>query len=866
MAEFAQEIRHVNIEEELRQSYLDYAMSVIVGRALPDVRDGLKPVHRRVLYAMNELGNDWNRPYKKSARVVGDVIGKYHPHGESAVYDAIVRMAQRFSMREMLIDGQGNFGSVDGDSPAAMRYTEIRMARIAHELLADLDKETVDFVPNYDESEREPAVLPTRLPNLLVNGSAGIAVGMATNVPPHNAGEVLDACIAYVDDPDIGIDELMDRLPGPDFPTGATINGAAGIREAYLTGRGRIHLRAAAHVEEGDGNERARVVFTEIPYQVNKARLVEKIADLVRARKLEGIAELRDESDKDGIRLVVEVRRDAVPEVLLNRLYRHTQLETVFGINMVALVDGQPRTLDLKQIIRGFVRHRREVVTRRTLFELKRARARAHVLEGLAVALANIDAVIELIRASASPAEARDRLRARRWEPGVVDSLLAGGADLTRPEDEADYGMAARDDAQAGYRLSATQAQAILDMRLNRLTGLEQDRIVDEFRELIERIRSLLAILEDPDRLLAVIREELVDIRTRFGTDPRRTVIEASFRGFDREDLVTPEDMAVTLSYEGYVKARPLGEYRAQRRGGRGRMATRTKQEDFVDRLFIAHSHDTLLCFSDRGLAHWLKVYEIPRAGPGSRGTPIVNLLTLAEGERISTVLPVSDFSRGGYVFMATRAGIVKKTALAAFSRPRSAGIIAVHLDDGDALSGAVLTDGARDIMLFSSGGKAIRFREDGVRAMGRTSRGVRGMQLGDGERVIALIVAGSGQILSVTENGFGNRTLVSEFRSQRRGGKGLIAIKTSARNGQVVGALLVEEGDEIVLISDSGTLVRTGVEEIRVVQRNTQGVRVIRLDSDQRLVSLDRAVEENGELGAVVEAAQDGGGPTASG
>ena len=862
MAEFAQEIRYVNIEEELRQSYLDYAMSVIVGRALPDVRDGLKPVHRRVLYAMSELGNDWNRPYKKSARVVGDVIGKYHPHGETAVYDAIVRMAQPFSMRELLIDGQGNFGSVDGDSPAAMRYTEIRMARIAHELLADLDKETVDFAANYDGSEREPVVLPTRVPNLLVNGSAGIAVGMATNVPPHNAREVLDACIAYLDDPDIGIDGLMEHLPGPDFPTGATINGAAGIREAYHTGRGRIHLRAAAHVEEGEGNERSRVVFTELPYQVNKARLIEKIAELVRARKIEGIAELRDESDKDGIRVVAEVRRDAVPEVLLNRLYRHTQLETVFGINMVALVDGQPRTLDLKQVIRGFIRHRREVVTRRTIFELKRARARAHVLEGLAVALANIDEVIALIRAAASPAQAREGLIARLWAPGVVVALIEGGdTALTRPEDEESYGIE-RSAAQGGaqrdlYRLSATQAQAILDMRLNRLTGLEQDKIVNEYKELIQAIENLLDILEDPERLLSVIREELVDLRTRFATDPRRTAIESSFRGFDREDLVTPEDVAVTLSHAGYVKARPLGEYRAQRRGGRGRMATRTKQEDFVDRLFIAHTHDTLLCFSDRGRAYWLKVYEIPQASAASRGTPIVNLLPGSQGERISAVLPVRDFGQGGYVFMATRRGIVKKTDLAAFSRPRSAGIIAVHLDEGDSLAGVVLTDGGCDLLLFSSGGKAIRFREQDVRAMGRTSRGVRGMRIGENERIISLIVGGGGQVLSVTENGFGKRTAIEEFRIQQRGGKGLIAIRTSERNGDVVGALLVGAGDEVVLISDSGTLVRTGVEEISVLSRNTQGVRVQRLDPEQRLVSLDRAVEENAEAG---DAADTGG------
>jgi len=861
MAEFAQEIRYVNIEEELRQSYLDYAMSVIVGRALPDVRDGLKPVHRRVLYAMSELGNDWNRPYKKSARVVGDVIGKYHPHGETAVYDAIVRMAQPFSMRELLVDGQGNFGSVDGDSPAAMRYTEIRMARIAHELLADLDKETVDFVANYDGSEREPVVLPTRVPNLLVNGSAGIAVGMATNVPPHNAREVLDACIAYLDDPDIGIDGLMEHLPGPDFPTGATINGAAGIREAYHTGRGRIYLRAAAHVEEGEGNERSRVVFTELPYQVNKARLIEKIAELVRARKIEGIAELRDESDKDGIRVVAEVRRDAVPEVLLNRLYRHTQLETVFGINMVALVDGQPRTLDLKQVLRGFIRHRREVVTRRTIFELKRARARAHVLEGLAVALANIDEVIALIRAAASPAQAREGLTARLWAPGVVVALIEGGAALTRPEDEEGYGIE-RAATEVGaerdlYRLSANQAQAILDMRLNRLTGLEQDKIVNEYRDLIQTIKNLLEILEDPERLLSVIRGELVDLRTRFATDPRRTAIESSFRGFDREDLVTPEDVAVTLSHAGYVKARPLGEYRAQRRGGRGRMATRTKQEDFVDRLFIAHTRDTLLCFSDRGCAYWLKVYEIPQASAASRGTPIVNLLPGSQGERISAVLPVRDFGQGGFVFMATRGGIVKKTELAAFSRPRSAGIIAVHLDEGDSLAGVVLTDGERDLLLFSSGGKAIRFREQDVRPMGRTSRGVRGMRIGENEQVISLIVGGSGQVLSVTENGFGKRTEIEEFRIQQRGGKGLIAIRASERNGDVVGALLVGEGDEVVLISNSGTLVRTGVEEISVLSRNTQGVRVQRLGPEQRLVSLDRAVEESEEAGDAADSGE---------
>ena len=848
MAEFAQEIRYVNIEEELRQSYLDYAMSVIVGRALPDVRDGLKPVHRRILYAMNELGNDWNRPYKKSARVVGDVIGKYHPHGETAVYDAIVRMAQPFSMREMLIDGQGNFGSVDGDSPAAMRYTEIRMARIAHELLADLDKETVDFTPNYDGSEREPAVLPTRLPNLLVNGSAGIAVGMATNVPPHNAGEVLDACIAYVDDPDIGVDELMAHLPGPDFPTGATINGATGIREAYRTGRGRIYLRATAHVEEGEGNERARVVFTEIPYQVNKARLVEKIAELVRSRKLEGIAELRDESDKDGIRVVVEVRRDAVPEVLLNRLYRHTQLETVFGINMVALVDGQPRTLDLKQIIRGFVRHRREVVTRRTIFELKRARARAHVLEGLAVALANIDEVIELIRGSASPAEARAGLTGPAVEPRCGRRPARG---RRRPHpargrgglrDRARRRRAGRlpplRDPGPGHPRHAAQSSD------RTRAGKDRQRIQGSHRAYQRSPRypggSRPAALGDPRRA----RGHPESVRERFPPHGHRGLVPGLRPGGSRD----PGGRGGHPVVRGLRKGPPPRRVPGTAARGRGRMATRTKQEDFVDRLFIAHTHDTLLCFSDRGLAYWLKVYEIPQAGAGSRGTPIINLLPLADGERISAVLPVRDFAQGGYVFMATRGGIVKKTDLAAFSRPRSAGIIAVHLDAGDALAGVVLTGGERDLMLFSSGGKAIRFREQDVRAMGRTSRGVRGMQLEPTERVISLIVAGAGQVLSVTENGFGKRTPVDEFRLQQRGGKGLIAIKTSTRNGDVVGALLVEEGDEVVLISDSGTLVRTGVEEISVLGRNTQGVRVIRLDSDRRLVSLDRAVDVNGE------------------
>jgi DNA gyrase subunit A len=842
MVDFAREVLPVNIEEELKQSYLDYAMSVIVGRALPDVRDGLKPVHRRVLFAMSELGNDWNRAYKKSARVVGDVIGKYHPHGDVAVYDTIVRMAQPFSMRYVLVDGQGNFGSVDGDAPAAMRYTEVRMARIAHELLADLDKETVDFVPNYDNSEREPSVLPTRLPNLLVNGSAGIAVGMATNIPPHNLTEVVNACLAYIDNPDLGILDLLRHLPGPDFPTAGFINGAAGIREAYETGRGRIYVRARSHVETDESGGRQRIVVTELPYQVNKARLLERIAELVKERKVEGITELRDESDKDGMRMVIELRRGEVSDVVLNNLYQHTQLQTVFGINMVALVDGQPRVLNLKQLIEAFIRHRREVVTRRTVYDLRKARERAHVLEGLAVALANIDPVIELIKTSASPDEARTRLLARVWPPGAVVAMLErAGAEASRPEGlAAGYGL-----GPDGYRLSEAQAQAILDLRLQRLTGLEQDRIVGEYRDLLERIGELLKILEDPDRLMTVIQGELETLREEFG-DRRRTEILDQHLALGIEDLITEEDVVVTLSHAGYAKSQPLDSYRAQRRGGKGRSATAVKEEDFVDKLLIASTHDTVLCFSSRGRVYWLKVYEFPQAGPAARGKPIVNLLPLEEGERINAVLPVRDFDRGGYVFMATATGVVKKTPLAEFSRPRTAGIIACELLSDDQLVGVDLTDGEREVMLFTSSGKMIRFPEGQVRPMGRSARGVRGIHLTGDARVIALLVPSPGRtVLLATQNGYGKRTAVDEFRLQGRGGLGIIAVQTSARNGPLVGAALVQEEDEIMLITDAGTLVRTRVSEVSVLGRNTQGVKLISLAAGERLVGVEPVVDE---------------------
>jgi len=844
MFEFAKEILQVNIEEEMKQSYLDYAMSVIVGRALPDVRDGLKPVHRRVLFAMSELGLDWNRPYKKSARVCGDTTGKYHPHGEGAVYDALVRMAQPFSMRAMLVDGQGNFGSVDGDPPAAMRYTEVRLSRIAHELLADIDKETVDFVPNYDGSEREPSVFPTRLPNLLVNGSAGIAVGMATNIPPHNLAEVVDACIAYIENPAIDIFGLMARLPGPDFPTAGIISGAQGILEAYQTGRGRIYVRARTHVETAEGG-RERIVATELPYQVNKARLLERIAELVKERKLEGISELRDESDKDGTRMVIELRRGEIAEVILNNLYQHTQLQTVFGINMVALVDGQPRLLDLKQLVEAFVRHRREVVVRRTLYELRKARERTHLLEGQAVALANIDAVIALIKASASPEAARQGLLERVWPPGGVSAMLdRAGAAASRPEDlESEYGL-----SETGYRLSPKQAQSILDLRLHRLTALEQDKITGEYEQLLGKIRDLLDILGNPDRLMEVIRAELIELRDGYG-DKRRTEIINDHQAFNPEDLITPEDVVVTLSHAGYVKWQRLDTYRAQKRGGKGRSTTRMKAEDFIDNLFVANTHDTVLCFSTGGKVYWMNVYELPEAQRTARGKPIVNLLPLEEGERISALLPVHDFTQTGYVFMATAKGLVKKCTLESFSRRRSNGIVAIDLLEGDELVGVAITDGTRDVMLFSSAGKAIRFNEQDVRAMGRTARGVRGMQLGTDQQVISLIIASGGRVLTATANGYGKCTNLPEYRLQGRGGQGIISIQTSARNGEVVDALLVQETDEVMLITDGGKLVRTRVGGISVLGRNTQGVKLISLAEGERLVGLDRIVEEGEEV-----------------
>lgn len=841
MGDFAKEVLQVNIEGEMKQSYLDYAMSVIVGRALPDVRDGLKPVHRRVLFAMSELGIEWNRAYKKSARVVGDVIGKYHPHGESAVYDALVRMAQSFSMRAMLIDGQGNFGSVDGDSPAAMRYTEVRMARIAHELLADIDKETVDFVANYDESEHEPTVFPARLPNLLVNGSSGIAVGMATNIPPHNLIEVVDACLAYLDDASIDIPGLMAHLPGPDFPTAAIISGAVGIREAYHTGRGRIYVRARVVIEEESPSGKPRLIVIELPYQVNKARLLEKIAQLVKDKRVEGISELRDESDKDGMRMVIELRRGEIPDVILNNLYQHTQLQSVFGINMVGLVDGQPRLLNLKQIVEAFVRHRREVVTRRAIFELRKARARAHILEGLAVALANIDTIIELIKGSANPAEARARLLERSWPPGKVPEMLArAGAEASRPDQLApNLGL-----IEAGYRLSEPQAKAILDLQLQRLTGLEQEKILSEFDELLTVIEDLLEILNDPDRLKNVIRDELVGLQEKFG-DKRRTEIVDDHTSFNPEDFITPEEVVVTLSHAGYVKWQPVDAYQAQRRGGKGKSATRMKDEDFIDNLFIANTHDSILCFSSRGKVYWMKVYEVPQASRTARGRPIVNLLPLDTDERISAILPVQDFEQAGFVLMATELGTVKKTPLKDFSRPRSTGIIALDLHGDDELVGVAITDGGREIMLASSGGKMIRFHEKQVRAMGRTARGVRGIRLPVGERVISLIIAEEGTVLTATENGYGKCTDIGEFRQQGRGGQGIISIQTSERNGGVVDSLLVNRSDEIVLITDGGKLVRTRVAEVNVQGRNTQGVRLISLNEGERLVGLDRLVDE---------------------
>lgn len=847
MSDIAREITPVNIEEELKSSYLDYAMSVIVGRALPDVRDGLKPVHRRVLFAMNVLGNDWNKPYKKSARVVGDVIGKYHPHGDIAVYKTIVRLAQPFSMRYMLVDGQGNFGSVDGDSAAAMRYTEVRMAKIAHELLADLEKETVDFVPNYDGTENIPAVMPTRIPNLLVNGSSGIAVGMATNIPPHNLGEVIDGCLAYVDNEDITIEELMEYITGPDFPTAAIINGRRGILDAYRTGRGKIYIRAQADIETDEKTGRETIIVTEIPYQVNKARLIEKIAELVKDKRIEGISGLRDESDKDGMRIVVEIKRDAVGEVVLNHLFSQTQMQVSFGINMVALHQGQPKLLNLKEIIAAFIRHRREVVTRRTIFELRKARDRAHILEALAVALANIDPVIELIRQAPTPAEAKAALIAQPWDLGSVSAMLerAGDSNVARPEWlEPQFGV-----HDGKYYLTEQQAQAILDLRLQKLTGLEHEKLLDEYRELLLQIAELLHILRSPERLMDVIREELTAIKTQYN-DPRRTEITENTADINIEDLINEENVVVTLSHQGYVKYQPLTDYEAQRRGGKGKSAARIKEEDFIDRLLVANTHDTILCFSSRGRLYWMKVYQLPEASRGARGRPIINLLPLEQDERITAILPVREYEEGKFVFMATASGTVKKTPLQDFSRPRSAGIIAVNLNDGDELIGVDLTDGSNEAMLFSADGKVVRFAEECVRPMGRTATGVRGMKLVDDDKVVSLIIPrGEGDILTVTENGYGKRTVQSEYPTKNRATQGVISIKVSERNGKVVGAIQVEETDQIMMITNAGTLVRTRVSEVSIVGRNTQGVTLIRTTEDELVVGLQRVEDEDDAL-----------------
>ena len=874
MGELAKEIIPVSIENELKGSYLDYAMSVIVGRALPDVRDGLKPVHRRVLFAMNELKNDWNKPYKKSARIVGDVIGKYHPHGDSAVYDTIVRMAQPFSMRYTLVDGQGNFGSVDGDSAAAMRYTEIRMAKIAHHLLMDLEKETVDFVPNYDGTEFMPEVLPARVPGLLVNGSAGIAVGMATNIPPHNLSEIIDGCLAIIDNADITIDELIDHIPGPDFPTGAFINGRAGIIEAYKTGRGRIYMRARHHFEDMEKGNRQSIVFTEIPYQLNKAKVIEKIAELVKEKKLEGISELRDESDKDGMRIVIELRRGENPDVVVNNIFTQTQLQSVFGINMVALVDGRPQLLNLKQILECFVKHRREVVTRRTIFELRKARERGHILEGLAVSLANIDRVIELIRTSPTSAEAKEKLVNESWQPGNVMAMLErAGADACRPDDlDAAYGF-----VDGAYHLSPDQAQAILDLRLHRLTGLEHDKLLGEYKALIETIGELLNILSNPDRLMEVIREELEEVRDTFG-DARRTEILTSRQDLTIADLIDEAPMVVTISNTGYAKSQPLVEYQAQRRGGRGKSSASMKDEDHIEHLLVTSSHDTIMLFSNFGKVYWLRVFEIPVASRSAKGRPIINLLPLREGESISALLPlpvveaveadsdaddeVADdaiVEASSYIFMATANGTVKKTAMQHFARPRSTGLIALSLDETDELVGVSVTNGENDIMLVSSSGKTIRFKESDVRAMGRTAAGVRGIRLGEDAKVVSLIVPQDGSaVLMACENGYGKRTLVEDFPVYGRGGQGVIGIQVSERNGPVIGAAQVDETDEIILITDQGTLVRTRVTEVSCQGRNTQGVTLIRLTNDEHLVGIERVVEhdeddvEIGETGDV--------------
>lgn len=841
MGDLAKEVVPVTIEDELKQSYLDYAMSVIVGRALPDVRDGLKPVHRRALFAMNELSNDWNKPYKKSARVVGDVIGKYHPHGDSAVYETIVRMAQPFSLRYMLVDGQGNFGSVDGDRAAAMRYTEIRMTKMAHALLQDLDKDTVDFAPNYDETEQIPVVLPTRVPNLLVNGSSGIAVGMATNIPPHNLSEVVKGCLALIDNSDISVEELMEYIPGPDFPTGAIINGKAGIVQAYRTGRGRIYMRARADIEVNEKTRRETIVVTEIPYQLNKAKLIERIAELVKEKKLEGISELRDESDKDGLRIVIELKRGEVGDVVLNNLYAQTQMQSVFGINVVALVDGQPKILNLKQMLGAFVRHRREVVTRRTIYLLRKARERAHTLEGFAIALANIDEIIALIKTSTTPADAREALVARGWDPGSVLVMLdRAGPEAARPEWlEDQYGL--RD---GSYFLSPEQAKDILELRLHRLTGMEHEKIIEEFAVKLEEIADYQDILADLGRLMSVIREELEAVVEEFG-DPRRTEIVESQHDLTVEDLITEEDRVVTISHGGYAKTQPLSDYQAQRRGGMGKSATAVKDEDFVEHLLVASTHTTILCFTNLGKVYWLKVYQIPIAGRNSRGRPVVNLLPLDEGERISSILPVDEYSEDKYVLMATANGTVKKTALDQYSRPRSVGLRAVDLVEGDCLVGTAIIDDDSDVMLFSSEGKAVRFASTDARAMGRVSKGVRGMRLPEGHAVISMVIPEvNGFLLTVCENGFGKRTAVDEFPTKGRGGKGMIAIQASERNGPLVGATQLFVGDEIMLISDQGTMVRTRGDEVSIVGRNTQGVRIIRLKEGEKLVSLARIAE----------------------
>ena len=853
MGEIAKEIVPVNIEDEMKKSYLDYAMSVIVGRALPDVRDGLKPVHRRVLFAMNELNNDWNKTYKKSARVVGDVIGKYHPHGDSAVYDTIVRMAQPFSLRYMLVDGQGNFGSVDGDSAAAMRYTEIRMRKIAHSLLADLDKETVDFVENYDGTEHIPVVMPTRIPNLLINGSSGIAVGMATNIPPHNLTEVVSGCLALIRDPDLTVDELMEHIPGPDFPTAGIINGRAGIIQAYRTGRGRIYVRARAEVTHDEKRGKDIILIHELPYQLNKARLIERIAELVKEKKIEGITELRDESDKDGMRVVIELRRGEIGDVVLNNLYAQTSMQSVFGINMVALVDGQPKILNLKEILEAFIRHRREVVTRRTVYLLRKARERGHILEGLAIALCNIDPVIAMIKASPSSAEAKEKLLAQPWEPGDVTRMLErSGSDACRPDElEPQYGM-----HDGKYHLSPVQAQAILELRLHRLTGLEHEKLLNEYQERLIEIADFLDILTDSERLKLVIREELEEIVTEFG-DERRTVISASQHDLTVEDLITEEDRVVTISHGGYAKTQPLSDYQAQRRGGVGKAALAVKDEDFVEHLLIASTHATILCFSNLGKVYWLKVYLIPLAGRNSRGRPMVNLLPLEAGERVTSILPVEEYAEGHYIFMATANGTVKKTPLTDFARRRSVGLRALHLDDDDVLVGTAITQGDCDVMLFSSEGKAVRFKETDVRSMGRTARGIRGIRLGEGYNMISLIIPQpDGMVLSVSENGYGKRTKIEGFPTKGRGGKGLIAMSTSDRNGKMVGAVQVFDGDELMLISNQGTLVRTRSDEVSILGRNTQGVRVIRTKDGESLVGVQRIDEPDADL--ILENSED--------